>query len=99
MAKPKKPKERRPQSITPAEVQKLGDCLGTNGNIYMLARSLFNIECREEGDDEVLFNAVRKHYGSFKCELCSHWLDVSEESSSTDVCEGCLTEADSDSDD
>lgn len=89
---------RRPQTITTEEVQELAGKLASSGsgNIYAMCRNHFNIECSEPGDDEYLFDRIKKQCGVFRCERCSQWLDTSELSAMTDVCESCLDEANHD---
>lgn len=82
---------RRPITMTSDEAKKLAKLLGSSGNIYALARNNFNIECAEDGDDEILFQKVTDHGGIFRCELCSVWKDVSETSHDIDVCEECYS--------
>lgn len=81
------------KNLTKDQAVELADKLrGTSNNIYHLAKRLFGLEV-----DDTAFDLLRAEAKLFRCEQCSEWQDLEEETAGVrDQCQDCTDEMDAD---
>jgi hypothetical protein len=74
--------------LTPTQYEALAKLLfDTTGNVYTLAKAVYNYEFTEAD-----FDVLEVNHGIFRCEECTVWQPIDAKDKQTDMCEECIGE-------